>query len=113
MGGGGGAIVAIAAAARQKRIREIVDAFRVAGATSSDRATSFDALGLDADSREARDLTRAGVLARSQAPDRWYLSELVYVEYREAHQRRARTALMIVLIIALAVSVLAISIGRR
>ena len=110
---GGGAVVAIMAAARSKRIAAIVGAFRGAGAMAADRATTFDALGIDSDSRETRELVRDNVLVRGSAPNSWYLSEIGYVEHREARERRAQGGLMVVLFLALAASVLAIVIGRQ
>ena len=109
---GGGAVVAVMAAARQKRILAIVDAFRAAGATEADRATTFDALEIDPDWRETRELVDDTVLLRGGAPNRWYLSEINYVDYSETRERRTQMALMIVMLLALAAAVLAITIGR-
>lgn len=98
---GGGAVVAIAAAARERRILEIVDAFRLAGATTPGRAQSSAALGVDTSRSEVQELIRLRVLTQTDATDRMYLDENAYIARRDARRDRARLLMLsVVLIVA-------------
>ncbi|MDB4883173.1 MAG: hypothetical protein JWL95_1939 [Gemmatimonadetes bacterium] len=94
-------------------MRAVVDALRMAGATTPDRAMTLEALGIRAEQSETRELIRDGVLLPGQSANSWYLSEKGYIAHRDARARRARTALLIVLFIVLALVVLGVTIGRR
>ena len=109
---GGGAVVAIAAAAHARRIREVTDAFRLAGATAPERARPLDALG--AMSASAVDeLARAGVLVPGPGHDTWYLSEAAVIARRDrAVPRRLLVALMLVLVGVMAVGIGALMANR-
>lgn len=78
-----GSLVAIIAAQRAQRLREVTDAFRLAGATAPERARPLAALGLGhADGFEA--LARDGVLLPGPDGDTWYLSEAAAIARRDA-----------------------------
>jgi hypothetical protein len=98
---GGGAVVAIAVAARARRMQVIIDAFRLAEATSPARATSLAALGVDAGQREVADLVRDGILAPGSDRDTFYVDERAYILHRDARHHRARFAIVTVLMIVL------------
>ena len=100
MTGGGGAIIAIAAAARQRRIQEIVDAFRLADVTSPERATSCAAVGVDSGRSELVDLVRDGVLAKGLGADTLYVDERAYIARRAARKDRRTLALLSILLMA-------------
>jgi len=103
----GGAVVAAAAAAHQRRVRVILDAFRLADATAPERARSLDQLGV-VPHAEVDELTRAGVLCPGPHGATWFLSERAYIAHRDARAMRARTvALAVVLAIAIALAVVA------
>lgn len=101
---GGGAVVAIAAAQRRRRMEAIVDAFRLADATSAARAASLDSLGVDTEQSELRELVREGVLARGMSDDTLYVHEAAYIAHRNARYHRARFAVILVVMIVLAVA---------
>jgi hypothetical protein len=98
---GGGAVIAAAAAARRRRIQAIVDAFRLAGATAPDRARTFEELGVNVGDRVTRDLIQDGVLLPVGLEGSWYLSEAGYIAHRKAVARNIRTAVIIVLLLAI------------
>ncbi len=101
---GGGALVAIMVAARAQRLQAVTDAFRVAGATAPERARTLAALGV-AQSEEAAELARVGVLVPGPERDSWYLSEVAVVARRAAGARRgSRTLLVSVLLLLAAVA---------
>jgi hypothetical protein len=103
---GGGAAVAVIAA-RQRRIQEIVDAFRLADATAADRARSLDTLGLPHNG-ELQSLIVEGVLMPGAREGTYYLSEIGYIYKRE--DRRALKAVAIVMIVMLIIGALLIPI---
>lgn len=80
--GGGGAVVAIAAAAKQKRQREVLDAFRLGDATAPDRARRLEEIGV-VHLGEAEALLAAGVLAHGRRDGTYYLSEAGYIAHRD------------------------------
>jgi hypothetical protein len=96
---GGGAVVAIAAAARARRIQEIVDAFRLAGATTPDRATSCAAVGVDTSQSELKELVRDGVLTQIGGSNRLYLDESAYIVRRDDRRDRAKLLMLMVVLI--------------
>ena len=97
---GGGAIIAAAAAARQRRIQEIVDAFRIADATTPERAKSCAAVGVDSGQSELVDLVREGVLAKGIGVDTLYVDERAYIARRAARRERRKLALLSILLMA-------------
>ena len=101
----GGAVVAAAAAAQRRQREHVLDTFRVASATTADRAQSLADLQL-APSSAIDELTRAGVLRAGRSRATWYLDEAAYITFRDA---RSRWALRVVL--ALVLAVLALLIG--
>ena len=100
MAAGAGSTVAIIAAARARRIREVIDAFRLADATAPDRARSLEFIGarhMD----EVDVLGRVGVLVHDPRTGAWWLSERAYAEHRDQQSRKAVRVLLAVLAIAL------------
>ena len=97
---GGGAAVAAIAAARQRRIQEAVDAFRLGDATSPERARTLGELGL-AETNEIQDLFVEGVLVPGQRQGTFYLSEAAYIERR--NDRRGLKAVLLVVVIVLVI----------
>lgn len=85
--------VAVAAGAMAQRQKRIVAAFRAAGATSRDRATTAAALGVD-QGLAFRILCRRGVL-REAGEDRIYLAES---RWEDLGSRRRRVALAVLAI---------------
>ena len=100
-----GAAVAAIAAARQRRIQEIVDAFRLADATAADRAKGLETIGLT-HSGELQDLLVEGVLMAGTGEGTYYLSEAGYIYQRS--DRRGLKAVAIVMIILLVIGVILI-----
>ena len=74
-----------AAAAMMHKEREIVAAFRGAGATAAEKATSTAAIGVHEHLAFAR-LRRRAVI-REAAPGRYYLDELSWEALRRLRQR--------------------------
>jgi hypothetical protein len=102
--------VAAAVAARQKRIQEIVDAFRVTDATASGRACTLASLGLS-DGGEVHALIVEGVLMPGEADGTYYLSELGLLSQRN-RRRLGLKALAIALAILLLIGAVLIPIMR-
>ena len=103
---GGGAVVAIVAA-RQRRIQEIIDAFRLADATAADRAKGLETIGL-MHSSELQNLIVEGVLMQGAHEGTYYLSEASVIYRRD--DRRGIKAVAIVMIVILVIGVLLIPI---
>jgi len=93
---------AAATAIRLRREREVVDAFRRAGATSPAAARALSDLGLD-DTRVVKRL-RARAVVREAAPGAFYLDEEVWVAVRRTRQRVAFVLFFLLLIFALGVT---------
>ena len=102
---GGGAVIAAAAAARRRRRREVLDGFRIAGATAPDRARRVDELGLN-ESRELAELVESGVLLQGPRRDSWYLDEAAYVAHRDARELRPVRAMVVIAVILVLVGLL-------
>jgi hypothetical protein len=79
---GGGAVVAIVAAQQARRVREVMDAFRLAGATAPERARTLTALGVTHASEVAQ-LEGQGILVPGPGAGTWYLSEAAVVARRD------------------------------
>ena len=103
---GGGALVAAEMAARKRRIQAVLDAFRLAGATSPERARTREQLGLG-DSIELDQLYRTGVVLPGAEPDTWYLSEVAYV----AHRGQVAGRRHIVVVVLIAIALFLVSLG--
>ena len=95
---GNGAIFAAAAvaAAKRRRTKAILDAFRLAGATETERADSLDGIGLSRSS-ELDDLVTSGVIIAGSRTGTWYLSEAAYVKHRDAPPTRLQRVLALLL----------------
>jgi len=89
---------AVVAAAIRRREQEVIDDFRLAGATSPDRAQSYTAIGLG-DSLAMRRLRNRAVI-REASPGVFYLDEEVWAAVRRTRLR------MLTVFIALLVLVL-------
>ncbi len=89
---------AVVAAAMRRREQEVIDDFRLAGATSPDRAQSYTAIGLG-DSLAMRRLRNRAVI-REASPGVFYLDEEVWAAVRRTRLR------MLTVFIALLVLVL-------
>jgi hypothetical protein len=110
---GGGAVIAAAAAARRRRRREVLDGFRIAGATAPERARRVDELGLR-ESRELAELAESGVLIQGPRRDSWYLDEATYVAYRDARELRPVRAMVVVaLLLVLVGTVLVMVVSQQ
>jgi hypothetical protein len=107
----GGAIVAAAAGARQRRIQDILDAFRAADATTPTRARSPAEIGAQ-QNYEFESLVDDGVLVPGPTSGTWYLSEETYVARTEARRRAAGRATIVVVTLAIAVLVAALLVAR-
>jgi hypothetical protein len=103
-----GAVVAIAAA-RQRRIQEIVDAFRLADATGPERAKSLETIGLS-QTGDLKDLVIEGVLMAGPREGTYYLSEAGII-YRRAG-RRTLKVVVLVLVALLAIGMILIPVMR-
>ena len=106
----GGAAAAAVIAARQRRIQEIIDAFRLADATASDRARSLETIGL-IHTGEFKDLLVDGVVMPGEREGTYYLSEVGYISRRE--DKRGLKAVLIVLVVMLALGALLIPLMAR
>lgn len=96
MGTGAMFAAAAVAAAKRRRTNAILDAFRLASATTPERAASAEILGLSG-TDEFDDLVTSGVIAAGSRAGTWYLSEAAYVQHRDARPARALRVLSLVL----------------
>jgi hypothetical protein len=103
MGAAAGAIIA----ARQRRIQEIVDVFRLGDATAPDRAKRLETLGLSHNS-EVQSLIVEGILMPGAHEGTYYLSEIGYIYKRD--DRRGFKAIAIVMLILLVIGIVLIPI---
>ena len=91
-----GAVVAAAAAARQRRIQQTIDSFRLGDATAPERARRLEDLGV-LDSGETRDLIVEGVLLPGPHEGTFYLSEASYIYQRDGRRRNVKVVLIVLL----------------
>lgn len=103
---GGGAAAGAIIAAKQRRIQEVVDAFRLGDATAADRARRLEDLGIIA-SDETRELLVEGVLMPGAREGTYYLSEPGYI-YRR-NDRRGLKAIVAVMAVLLVIGLLVLS----
>ena len=106
-GGAAGAIIA----AKQRRIQEAVDAFRLGDATAPDRARRLEELGLTP-SDETRDLLVEGVLRPGQTEGTYYLSEPGYIYRRNDRKTLRVIAIVSVMAIIIGILVFGLAVGR-
>jgi hypothetical protein len=95
-----GAVVAAAAAARQRRIQQTIDSFRLGDATAPERARRLEDLGV-LDSGETRDLIVEGVLLPGPQDGTFYLSEASYIYQRDGRRRNLKVVLIVLLVLAI------------
>ena len=93
---------AVVAAAMRMREREVIDDFRAAGATSPDRAQSYDALGRG-ESLALRRLRNRAVI-REASPGVFYLDEEVWAAVRRTRQRMAMVFIGIMAVLLVGIS---------
>ena len=89
------------AAILRKREQEVIDDFRAAGATSPDRAQSYQAIGLG-DTLAIKRLRNRAVI-REAAPGLYYLDEEVWSAVQRTRQRLVITLLSVIALVALGV----------
>ena len=107
-----GAAAAAIAAVHARRIRDILDAYRVSGATSAGAARAPQELGLDDHERELEELEGAGVLRSGAVAGTFYLVETEYISWRDRARGRRKVALIlgiVALFIAMAMGLWATS----
>jgi hypothetical protein len=91
---------AIAAMLRMRE-QEVVDDFRTAGATSPDKAQSYQAIGLG-DSLAIKRL-RSRAVIREAAPGRFYLDEEVWAAVRRTRRRMATVFISVLALLLLGI----------
>jgi len=89
------------AAMLRRREQEVIDDFRTAGATSPDRAQSYQAVGVG-DSLAIKRLRNRAVI-RESAPGVYYLDEEVWAAVVRTRRRLVITMLSIIALFALGV----------
>jgi hypothetical protein len=89
------------AALLRKREQEVIDDFRAAGATSPDRAQSYQAIGLG-DSLAIKRLHNRAVI-REASPGMYYLDEEVWAAVVRTRRRLMLTLLSLFAVMALGV----------
>ena len=87
------------AAILRMREQEVIDDFRAAGATSPDRAQSYQAIGLG-DSLAIKRLHNRAVI-REAAPGTYYLDEEVWAAVVRTRRRLVVTLLSVIALLAL------------
>jgi hypothetical protein len=92
---------AVIAAAMRRREQEVIDDFRAAGATSPDRAQSYDAIGRG-ESLAVRRLRNRAVI-RESAPGLFYLDEEVWAAVRRTRLRLLTVFLSLVALLLIGV----------
>ena len=100
MAASGGSIVAVMAAAQARRIRETMDAFRLADATAPERAKSLAEIGATHEG-EIDALARDGILVQEPGNGGWWLSERAFITHRDQQPKRAVKAVLAVVIVLL------------
>ena len=109
---GAGAVAAAAAAGHIRRVHQVLDAFRVAGATAPERARRLNDLVTGLDS-EVDELARAGVLVHTSRDNGWYLDEAAYIAWRDrGSNRRARVVIAVAAALAALLVGLAVTLSR-
>ena len=93
----------VAAAIVHRKEREVVGAFRRAGALSPATARDLDWVRVDRDSIGFRRLHRLAVV-REATPGAYYLDEEVWTAVRGSRRRLAFALLLVVLLFAIAIA---------
>ena len=96
MGASAGAVAAAMAAAHAERIRNILDAYRTAPATTRVAARSPTELGLGDHQDALEELISAKVLVPGERAGTWYLDEKAYIAYRSRGEGRQRIVLVVI-----------------
>ena len=89
------------AAILRRREQEVIDDFRAAGATSPDRAQSYQAIGLG-DTLAIKRLRNRAVI-REAAPGVYYLDEEVWSAVVRTRRRLVITLMSVIALVALGV----------
>lgn len=108
---GGGAAAAAIMAAKQRRIQEAVDAFRLGDATAANRARRFEDLGVIPND-ETRELIIEGVLLPGATEGTYYLSEAGYIYRREDRKGMRAVAIVAVILVVIGMLVFGLAVGR-
>ena len=98
-----GAVIGVIGGNAGRAADELLERFRVAGATAPDRAQSLSQLGVTSSTGILAKYVQAGVVCQTR-PDRFYLDEAAYAVYR-----RRNTPLAVMF--ALAAGLLAVGVG--
>ena len=107
MAAGGGATVAILAASKARRVRDVLDAFRIADATAPSRAVPLDQLTLgERHLPEIVVLARDGILVQGTGDGGWWLDERAFIARRD--RPGSRTVRVVLIVGALLLAILAI-----
>jgi hypothetical protein len=108
---GAGAAAGAIIAAKQRRIQEAVDAFRLGDATAPDRARRLEDLGVIAGD-ETRDLIVEGVLVPGPAEGTYYLSEAGYIYRRNDRKGTRAVAIIAAMLVVIGLLALVFAVGR-
>ncbi|HET9424003.1 MAG TPA: hypothetical protein VFO55_01425 [Gemmatimonadaceae bacterium] len=92
---GAGATVALLAAAKEQRRQEVMDGFRLADATSPDRARRIEEIGI-ANYAEAEELLAQGVLVAGRREGTFWLSEPGYIAYRQRNASKGKVVALVI-----------------
>jgi CTP-dependent riboflavin kinase len=101
-GGAAGAIIA----AKQKRIQEAVDAFRLSDATAAARARRLEDIGV-LHTGEVQDLIVEGVIVPGPGEGTYYLSEPGYIYQRDERKGIKIGLVLAVILLALGIALVA------
>ena len=113
MGASTSGVVAVVAAAHARRIRETMDAFRLADATAPERARPLAEIGAR-HQHEIDTLARDGILVQEPGAGGWWLSERAYITHRDRQPKRAvKAVLAVVIVLLLVVMVTLFATARR
>jgi hypothetical protein len=93
-----GSIIPIIVAAHAAKVRRLLEAFRVAGATAPERARTLDALGVVPDGTLA-DFKEAGIIRPGPGAGTWYLDEGAHAARTASHTRGTKVVLLVLLAI--------------
>ena len=100
-------MIAAAAAARRRRQNEVLDCFRIAGATAPERAKPVDQLGLR-ETREMTALMERQILRPGLRTGTWYLDEAAYAAHRDERRPVRVMAIVAVLLVLAGILLLAV-----
>ena len=113
MGASTTSIIAVVAAAHARRLRETMDAFRLADATAPERAKPLEEIGAR-HQHEIDTLARDGILVQEPGGGGWWLSERAYITRRDRQPKRAvKAVLAVVIVLLLVIMVTLFATARR